>query len=138
MYSTQDSTVRLDGGQLRTAAMATPRGVYDYKFVDTPLDMFLCKICHLPSKEPHLSICCGHTFCGSCLDGIKKVKPVFRGIMECPMCRSNGFRTFLNKQNERAIRSLCILCTDKHKGFDCQGEVNDITGHLRSSDGCRS
>ena len=100
--------------------MATPgRGGYDYQFVDTPLDMFLCKICHLPSKDPHLSTCCGHTFCESCLAGARKMnagidraKPWMYSVMACPMCRSNGFKTFLNKQNDRVIKSLHIFCTN--------------------------
>ena len=117
--------------------MATPqRGGYDYQFVDTPLDMFLCKICHFPSKEPHLSTCCGHTFCKSCLDGTIR-SPFKPAITVCPMCRSNGLRTFLNKQNERAINSLHVFCTNKDKGCDWQGELNNISGHLRNSDGCQ-
>ena len=117
--------------------LATPqRGGYDYQFVDTPLDMFLCKICHFPSKEPHLSTCCGHTFCKSCLDGTIR-SPFKPAIMVCPMCRSNGLRTFLNKQNERAINSLHVFCTNKDKGCDWQGELNNISGHLRNSDGCQ-
>ena len=68
--------------------------------------------------------------------GIAVNKPLFGNIMACPMCRSNGFKTFLNKQNDRAIKNLHIFCTNKDKGCDWQGEINDITGHLRSSNGC--
>ena len=73
--------------------MSVDRGGYDYQFVDTPSDMLLCKICHFPSKEPHLSVCCGHTFCKSCLDGIKQRKPfhLFPKVVACPMCRCEGF-----------------------------------------------
>ena len=52
------------------------------------------------------------------------------------MCRSEGFTTVANKQNERVIKSLRVFCTNKDKGCDWQGEINDITGHLGSSDGC--
>ena len=47
-------------------------GGYDYQFVETPSDMLVCKICQYPSREAHLSACCGHTFCKSCLEGAKK------------------------------------------------------------------
>ena len=40
-------------------------GGYDYHFVKQPLEMFVCKICHSPSRDPHLSMCSGHTFCKS-------------------------------------------------------------------------
>jgi len=59
--------------------------------------------------------------------------------VQCPMCQccSNDFKTFLNKQNERAIENLHILCTNKNKGCDWQGEVNDITGHIENNSGCQ-
>ena len=51
-------------------------GGYAFRFVLDPLpdelSNLLCKICHLPSKDPHLSRCCGHTFCKSCADHSKK------------------------------------------------------------------
>ena len=113
------------------------RGGYDYQFVDKPSDMLLCKICHLPSKEPHLSVCCGHTFCKSCLDGIKQTKYFQFNNVACPMCCSEKFDTVANKQNERAIKNLRVFCTNKDKGCDWQGEINDISGHLGNSDGCQ-
>ena len=129
--------------------MATSKGGYDYQFLDTPSDVLLCKVCHFPSREPHLSVCCGHTFCKSCLDGMKQAsyhlgfQTSFAASLhsatpplQCPMCRSEDFSTVANKQNERVINSLRVLCTNEDKGCDWQGEVNDITGHLRSSDGC--
>ena len=113
-------------------------GGYDYQFVDTPLDMFLCKICDLPSKEPQLSVCCGHTFCKSCLDGLcKTFTSLFSTVIVCPMCRSEDFSTVANKQNERAIKNLRVFCANKDKGCGWEGEVNDIGGHLGNSDGCQ-
>ena len=106
---------------------ATPScgtGGYDYNFVKPPFDSLLCTICFLPSKEPYLTACCGHTFCKSCLDGSKKSSNT------CPMCRSEDFPTIFNKQSDRLIRSLHIFCTNKEKGCNWQGEVNDINGHL--------
>ena len=44
-------------------------GGYEYNFISgPPVDRLVCKICHLPSREPYLSVCCGHLFCKSCLD----------------------------------------------------------------------
>ena len=48
----------------------------------------------------------------------------------CPVCRSEEFAIFFNKQADRAIRSLHIFCTNKEQGCEWQGEVNDISGHL--------
>ena len=52
------------------------------------------------------------------------------------MCRSEEFSTVANKQNERAIKSLHVFCTNKDKGCNWQGEINNITDHLESRDGC--
>ena len=109
------------------AARAPPTGSaggYDYQFVTTPSDTLICTVCFLPSKQPCLTECCGHTFCKSCLEGSKKSSNI------CPVCRSEEFVTIFNKQADRMIRSLHIFCTNKEQGCEWQGEVNDINGHL--------
>ena len=108
------------------AAIAPPSGGgggYDYQFVKTPSDMLICTVCFLPSKQPYLSECCGHTFCKSCLEGSKKFSNI------CPMCRSEDFKAIFNKQADRVIRSLHVFCTNKKQGCEWQGEVNNITNH---------
>ncbi|XP_065887553.1 TNF receptor-associated factor 3-like isoform X2 [Dysidea avara] len=118
-------------------AIATiPDGVggYEYQFVDTPLDMFVCKICQYPSREPHLSACCGHTFCNSCLEAAKRSTTISKA---CPICRDEEFSTMPHKQADQAIRSLHVFCTNKEKGCEWQGEVNDIINHLGNIDSCQ-
>ena len=67
-------------------------GGYDYECVDTPLDNLVCKICHYPSREPHLTVCCGHTFCKSCLENAQR-STVISNV--CPMCRLEQFESLL-------------------------------------------
>ena len=109
-------------------------GGYDYEFVDDPSDTLICQICHFPSKEPHLSECCGHTFCKSCLEAAKRVTTVNAA---CPVCRSEQFTTMPNRQADRIIRSLNVYCSNKGKGCSWQGEVNNIISHRDSKDGCQ-
>ena len=109
-------------------------GGYDYEFVDTLADNLVCKICHFPSREPHLSVCCGHTFCHSCLTRAKKSTALTDA---CPMCRSEQFSTVPNKQNERAVLGLHELCTNNKRGCDWIGEVGYITNHLTGNAGCK-
>ena len=111
------------------AARAPPNGTgggYTYQFVKTPSDILTCTVCFLPSKQPCLSECCGHTFCKSCLEDSKKFSNI------CPVCRSEEFVTIFNKQADRMIRILHIFCTNKEQGCKWQGEVNNITDHLGS------
>ena len=112
-------------------AMTTPsyNGGYDYNFVNQPNDIVICKICYLVSREPCLSICCGHTFCKSCVDYIKKGA--------CPICRSENFEAILNKQAAREINNYLLYCTNKEKGCKWQGKLGSISNHLGNSDGCQ-
>ncbi|XP_065913857.1 TNF receptor-associated factor 2-like [Dysidea avara] len=110
--------------------MVEPSGGYDYQFVETPADFMMCVICHRPSREPFLSVCCGHTFCNSCLCGLKQKTD------SCPMCRSEEFVTIPNKQVDRLVRGLRVFCTNKEKGCEWQGEVNDIVSHIEDGNGC--
>ena len=117
-------------------AITTPNiiGGYDYSFVDVTHDRYICNICHHPSRDPYLSECCGHVFCKSCLDNTKKVASI-RNV--CPVCQSEEFVTFRNKQADREIRSFHIYCTNKEKGCEWLGELNDINNHLGNSHGCQ-
>ena len=100
-------------------------GGYDYQFVDTPLDRVICVICHLPSREPHMSECCGHVFCKSCLDKAKATH-----YTACSMCKDEHFNTFCNKQIDREVQGLHVYCSNKGKGYEWKGEVKDIGNHL--------
>ena len=91
-------------------------------------------ICQLPSIDPYLSVCCGHLFCKSCLENAKKAAAI--ATSNCPMCRSEDFVTFPNKQIDRVVRNLHVYCTNKEKGCKWQGEVYYIGDHLGRSDGC--
>ena len=106
------------------------QGGYLHEFIDAPLEIFVCNICHLPSRDPHLNVCCGHTFCKSCLDATKKVA-ILKNT--CPMCRSKDFTSVPNKQAHRAIRSLNVLCDNKSKGCLWQGELSAMEDHLRKT-----
>ena len=115
-------------------AMLNAIGGYDYSFVDKPHDRYICKICYLPSKEPYLSECCGHLFCKSCLDSVKKAAAISNA---CPICCDKEFKTFRNKAIDREIRELQVFCANKEKGCEWQGELNDINNHLGNSKGCQ-
>ena len=101
-------TVGLDGG-------------FDYEFVSSLPDRVVCKICHLPGRDPHLTVCCGHVFCKSCLEGMKEVKSIVNNI--CPLCRGEDFITFPNKQIDREVKSLQVYCTNKGRGCEYEDVV---------------
>ena len=120
-------------------AIATPTsyGGYEYKFVNPPPDRCICNICHLPSRDAYMTgQCCeGQTICKSCLDQWQKTA----GNMKCPVCLKEEGGFYPNYHIKREIKSLYIsvYCTNKEKGCEWQGELNDINNHLGNSDGCQ-
>ena len=115
--------------------MANSGGGYDYQFVDEPpQEILICKICLLASRDPYLSVCCGHVFCKSCIDSAKQNTAIDEA---CPVCRNQEFTTVVNKQVDRLVKSLHIFCTNKGKGCKWQGELNNIDNHLHNGDGCQ-
>ena len=103
--------------KMKATAMEDPRkdrsrfGGYSFQFVKSPPDLVMCVICHLPSKDPYLSECCGHIFCRTCLH---QCNTVTRTPRTCPMCKDNHFNTFSNKQIDREVRSLQVHCSNRH------------------------
>ena len=109
-------------------------GGYSYQFVENPPEIVKCVIFHLPSRSPYLSECCGHILCRSCL---RQCRTTPHASHACPMCKDSRFKTVLNKQIDREVRSLQVYCTNKEKGCTWQGEINEISGHLEKSNGCQ-
>ncbi|XP_065902959.1 TNF receptor-associated factor 4-like isoform X1 [Dysidea avara] len=105
-------------------------GGYEYTFVDTPTDRLVCIICNYPSRDPYMTACCGHTFCKSCLDNVKRYTSI---TSACPMCRDETFPIFPNKQADREVKGLRVICTNQGRGCEWQGELNYISDHLQNS-----
>ena len=105
-------------------------GGYDCDFVEPVPDRLQCMICQCPSKDPHLSVCCGNLFCKSCLDKAKESKSVEQ---VCPCCRNAEFLNVPNKQAQREIRSFAVFCDNKHKGCEWSGELNYLINHRQTN-----
>ena len=88
----------------------------------------------MPSKDPYLSVCCGHVFCKCYVDNVKTSLSITN---VCPICRDEEFVVFPNKQLDREIKDLHINCSNNKKGCQWQGELNDINSHLGYNDGCQ-
>ena len=111
-------------------------GGYEYQFICSPPDRVFCVICQFPSRDPYLTVCCGHVLCKSCVIQVKKRRS--RAGNGCPMCRDKKFVTFPNKQIDREVKNLDVYCTNKDKGCMWSGKLNSVCRHLSSSsDGCQ-
>lgn len=105
-------------------------GGFDYQFVDEAGDEFMCSICHKVLREPHLTECCGQHFCRSCLYHWS------RRNVTCPQCRKHSYKHMLDKNVERKVNSLHVLCVHSMDGCPWRGELGDLKEHLHSERGC--
>ena len=116
-------------------AASSDYGGYEYNFVGQLHNRCICNICQYPSRDAYMTgqCCQGQTVCKSCLEHWQMAKQDV-----CPVCRKEGsITTYPNYPVDREVRSSHVYCTNKHKGCDWEGEVNDINNHLVNSDGCQ-
>lgn len=99
----------------------------EYYYVYDPPDRVVCKICHNPCRNAHLTRCCGAHFCYSCLQQLKKGTAVNKS---CPICREEKLKIFPNKQLDREIKELHVYCTNRNSGCTWSGEMNDVDRHI--------
>ena len=120
-------------GQGTAGKQADPTaGGYRFECVTEPPEYICCTICHLPSREPHLSDCCGHLFCFPCLQ--QRIKSAYEVTCPNPKCPApRSFKTFKNKQVERAVRDLKVYCSNRSKGCSWQDKMCHLTYHLSRS-----
>ena len=125
-------------------AIATPvTGGYGYRLVDRPHDRYMCKLCHRICRDPYLSVCCGYNCCKCCVAEFLHAPTSH----PCPICNRAcddetdslrcRSRMVPNKQADREIKSLRVICTNQENGCEWQGKLNDIIDHLGNSDGCQ-
>ena len=116
-------------------AASSDYGGYEYNFVEPLHNRCICNICQYPSRDAYMTgqCCQGQTVCKSCLDHWQATKTSM-----CPVCCAEGsIVTYPNYPVDREVRSSHIYCTNKCRGCDWEGEVNDINSHLASNDGCQ-
>ena len=76
------------------------------------------------SANPHLVSCCGHNFCGSCIERVKASEG------SCPMCNKEKYQFIINKERLRFINGLEVYCSNKEKGCQWKGELKNMSTHL--------
>ena len=104
-------------------------GGYDCDFVESPADDLLCKICHLPARDPRLTNeCCGQTFCAACLKKFMDSKILDN--KQCPYCKTEPFTFVRDVRTKRYVESLKVFCSHKLLGCTWTGELRSLEQHL--------
>ena len=83
-----------------------------------------CPVCLNILTDPHQVTCCGHNFCGSCIERVKASNG------SCPMCKEKEYQSFIDKKCSRIINGLEVYCSNKEKGCQWKGELKNMSTHL--------
>ena len=80
-------------------------------------------------NTPHLTDCCGHHYCQSCLSHwLDKASTHL-----CPFCRDTHFNHIQDKQLQRKINELIVLCSNSPHGCKWKGPLIDLEHHLNNN-----
>ena len=91
-------------------------------FVQPLPDFLMCEMCDDVLINPHLTDCCDHSYCKSCISEVTSKR--------CPKCRKKFERLTADLQSARIISEQEIKCPyHKHK-CSWTGFVEDIEKHL--------
>ena len=113
-------------------------GGYEYDFVDKIPDRLTCQICAKPFRDPHLVVCCGKHYCGSCLTTSFHKKSA-SNRKRCPHCRAKGdkFRYVDHKGLKSEVSELNIYCPKRDTGCNWVGQLGHLDAHQTSAEnGC--
>uniref|UniRef100_A0A1X7UIT4 RING-type domain-containing protein n=1 Tax=Amphimedon queenslandica TaxID=400682 RepID=A0A1X7UIT4_AMPQE len=96
----------------------------ELSFVEELPNDLKCPVCLNILTDPHLVSCCGHNFCGSCIERVKASNG------SCPMCKEEEYQSFVDKKCLRIINGLEVYCSNKEKGCQWKGELKNMSTHL--------
>ena len=87
-----------------------------------------CPICILILREPYQAICCGKSFCKTCINTVKT------GRKPCPTCGKRGreFNLYPNKGLQQSLYDFQVYCTHRSQGCEWTGELRELDSHLNS------
>ena len=104
---------------------------YECDFVELPPKQLQseCPICLQILREPHLVLCCGHSFCASCIGRIEEDgKP-------CPLCQTPTITHVANLGLKRTLSEFRVYCPHRLRavrGCEWEGELGKLDEHLNS------
>ncbi|EDO49545.1 predicted protein [Nematostella vectensis] len=106
-------------------------GGYEAEFVEPLPEEYECPICQLAFRDPIQIEECGHRFCQSCLQELRRLQgsPVL-----CPMDRRpiSSTKVFVDKAARRAILGLGVKCWNWKRKCEWTGELSNIEEHAKN------
>ncbi len=121
--SKDSSTVSKNSRKVTKDSSKVPKG-YSCEFVEEVQEYLLCKYCSLVARQPHITSCCGESFCRTCIGIVLKLKK------PCPYCQESKFSTLGHVKNKKAISQLKVYCSLKARGCEWTGPLQELDSHL--------
>ena len=123
------------GGELprdrpNVAVQEETYGGYDCEFIEPPPNVFQtkCPVCHLILRSPYGAMCCGYSFCYTCVQRVQK------NNSPCPWCRREEFEVKPNKGWRLSLNQLHVYCSYSIDGCTWRGELGHLKDHLDQYD----
>ena len=92
----------------------------EYKFIDKPDPDLIYQIRKEIANEPHQTSCCSSLLCKTCVpEG------------ECTICQSGICNGYPDKQSQKRILQMEVLCPNAPHALECQwkGKLSDVEEH---------
>ncbi len=96
------------------------------EFVHPPPDYLQteCSVCLLVLRSPHITSCCGHNFCKTCIDEIQT------GGKACPLCNQLAFSLVYNRSHDASLKQLDAYCPYRKISCKWIGKLDALDEHL--------
>ena len=138
-YSGSGDSIKLANSMSQFSSIQSSQskqsGGYDYDFVGSIHERFICSICTKVMRDPQLVVCCGQKFCLSCLKELRANKG-----NSCPHCQSpygaKSFHYVVEKGIKNEIEYFLVFCPMHKKGCEWRGKLKEVEDHLMSNNGC--
>lgn len=100
-------------------------------FIQEIPDKYKCVCCHNVAQEIQMIDCCRKQVCLVCIKQYLNNQP-------CPHCQEKDFSIVSLKKDNEKITNLRVCCTEKGKGCEWMGKLNELNDHLhKEEDGCQ-
>ena len=99
---------------------------YSCNFVKQPPLLFICEVCELVLRQPHITQCCGKNACKSCI--AKKAND--REPCPIPGCENQCVKIIFNRVLHYDILKSKVYCTSKESSCEWVDTLENLEKHL--------
>ena len=108
--------------------VTAPKKGYDCEFISEVPSQCKCPICKCILRDPQRVSCCDEEYCKEC------IMQVLTDDKPCPGCGNNSdISTCESKRTKRYVDQLRCYCSNRRKGCEWEGELQELNDHLNEN-----